>query len=416
MFDGRLWVILALAVLSPSAWGYSYAHLVQLIESRGLQRIEDVLPHLPTELRRNYTLAYRSRSAQEGSFEFPRAILFGRDAKFIIAFNGHPEQRGFTDLEVLQFNDQRREFELYRISFADKVVYSAKNPKTCVACHGASPRPIWSSYEYASPDTRHWPGMYGSIHDAPRFDAAETAAFKRFQNLARHHPRYRVLALEHPQSDWFPYGQGAHQHRFRPNNRLGNLLGRLNAQRVAARILARDSLRRHPNTAWLWLLQCPEVNESDVLQHVRVLLAERSRSTSLPAARVALEPAAGRPTLTMMFEELLAGPETDTWNLTVAGDPPGPSFSTGIIDIDQLVAAVLLGETVSAHQWLGEFYRRSGSRELYDGFESGYYTANVQPGGVGADYDALGAYYDTALAQDACPRLFVGARTEMETR
>ena len=408
MRDKRGWLVCALVVFSPDAWGYSYARLVELIEDRGLQRIADVLPHLPADLRSSYTLAYRSRSAQEGSFEFPRAILFGRDAKFIIAFNGHPQQRGFADLEILQFNDQDREFELYRISFAAGVVYSGKNPQACAACHGINPRPLWSSYEYASPDTRHWPGMYGSVHDAPRFDPTEADAFKRFQDLARGHSRYRSLTLQEPESEWFPYGRGAYQHRFRPNNRLGNLLARLNAQRIAARILRRDFLRRYPNTAWLWLLRCPQVFAPDVEQHVRRLFTQN--------ADAALHASAPGWSLTRMFEDLLGGADLGSWNLASVDDRAGPRFSTGIVDIDHLVAGALLSGTGSAHAWLGEFYRRWSSRELYDGFQPGYYAANVQPGGVGADYDRLAASYDPALAQCACPRLSAGTRLEMAGR
>ncbi len=410
------WAAFALVLGVTDARAFTYLDLVDVITRRGLQRLEDVLPYLPASLRAHYTLVYRSHSLQEASYDYPRAVLFGRDARFIVTFNGNPAQRGYSDLEILQFNEDRREFELYRIAFEDRVQYSQKNPPRCLVCHGRRPGPIWSSYEYGSvPDGGHWPGVYGSIHDAPGRDALEADAFDRFRVRARRHPRYRNLPLDHPDSAWFPYGAGAHQHRFRPNNRLGNLLGRLNARRIAARIRSAKFYQSNPNLVWLWLLNCPQAGDPQVLRWLEDLDGSRLEGVA-PRGRDRSSAAVSRTVrIAGLFEALLTGPEIDGWNLSLANRnaKPAARYSTGIIDIGQLVSAALLQSEVSNLPFPRKYYKRIDNRALYDGFAPGYYGANVEPGGVGADYDALGTLYDRTAARGACSRLWSGARSEM---
>ncbi len=270
-----------------------------------------------------------------------------------------------------------------------------------------SPGPIWSSYDYDTPDVRHWPGMYGSVHDAPILDPVEAQAFKEFRALATHHPRYRHLVGADLESEWFPYGQGPHLHRLRPNNRLGNLLARLNAQRIAARIRERGFVDRYPNIAWLWLLQCPQAHSAQVERHIGALWAQHVD----PALRHT-----GSPPLTRMFEHLLSGLAAASWEMRLPGDQSATRFSTGIVDMVYLVTGVLLQRIGGADALLGDFYQRWSSRELYDRFEPGYYAANVEPGGIGAVYTQLATDYDAALARGACASLSSGARAEMRAR
>jgi hypothetical protein len=387
---------------------FQYEDLVDLIQKKDFATIEQVLPHLPPEYLENYTLAYDSRSLHGSSHDFPRAILFGNDAKLIVTFNGSPEQRRYRDMEIMQFREDSRVFELRSISFADGVRFSDKNPTLCLKCHGASPRPLWSSYEYSEDNSlRHWPGFYGSTHDAPVLNPEEKDAFLLFRALARDHPRYRFLRFIHGGSQWYPYGPGPFKHQFRPNNRLGNLLARLNAKRVARNVRENAFLQTYPNLSFLWILQCPEISDHSYARFI----AHQYRGDVLPETITTdLLDATGQ--AAFVFEKLLSGPDVYTWNLSPEASADEPRFFTGMVSIDELVAAELMSSMPAGH-WLREYYVPWTQRELYDTFKQGYYAENVAPGGVGTAYGATGPFYDREHAKGACPDLNRYARAEV---
>lgn len=167
---------------------------------------------------RFYLLAYRSRSLQEATPENPRAILFHPSADFAAAFNGHPSQKGYNQMELYRFNYQQNKFEFYELSFLEnqKPRLSEANPRKCLDCHQSlgrtdvDPRPNWEPYFM-------WPGFYGSAGDRtfksidhlfpsmkekmdPVRDAVmlqeiplEEERYSRFQELRANHPRYKLL-------------------------------------------------------------------------------------------------------------------------------------------------------------------------------------------------------------------------------
>lgn len=111
---------------------------------------------------RYYLLSYRSRSLQEASFEAPRAIMFSPVGDFMASFNGHEEQAGFDNLELIRFNHDQARFDFYEVSWSDEgPKLSDPNPRKCLDCHqslareGVDPRPNWEPYFL-------WPGFYGS--------------------------------------------------------------------------------------------------------------------------------------------------------------------------------------------------------------------------------------------------------------
>ncbi len=407
-------VLLGHGGVAADAVPMTFEDLRELIEREQLRDPAAVVARLPSDLRRNYTLAYQSQSLQESDYDNPRAILFGSDARLVITFNGHPTQRHYHSLEVLHFREREQRFELRSIDFSTgKAVFSPPNPALCRNCHGHNPRPIWGSYEYEVKDAHHWPGFYGSIHDAPQLRAGEAQAFERFRVRARTHPRYRHLQLSHPESAWYPYGQGAYQHRFRPNNRLGNLLARLNARKIAAELNRSPFLEAYPNTAMLWLLQCPQAATAEFAQHVDGLWQRRFPRRRHDGLYSELKAVAAENRLAFQFEKLLSGLDIYTWNMSVTTLPRGKRFFTGIVSIDQLVAAALLREPPRLLAWLRPYYRPWDHRALYDTFRAGYYRTNVAPGGIGAQYDRLGLYFDPAAAARACDPLSERARAEV---
>src|SRR5690606_5828659 len=60
------------------------------------------------------------------------------------------------NIEVIQFNPDRSEFDFHEISFKNGSALIQRNAKSCFACH--TDRPIWNSYHT-------WPGVYGSQDD-----------------------------------------------------------------------------------------------------------------------------------------------------------------------------------------------------------------------------------------------------------
>jgi hypothetical protein len=130
-----------------------------------IQSLEQALTLVPKNFFNNYVLVYRSRSLQQSSFKHPRAIVFGESGKFIFAFNGDKKQRGFNELEMIQFREDTNRFEFREISFkpGSPPVFSDANPKKCMECHqsphrvGIDMRPNWEPYNF-------WPGVYASLN------------------------------------------------------------------------------------------------------------------------------------------------------------------------------------------------------------------------------------------------------------
>jgi hypothetical protein len=165
--------------------------LRELTLANGVGSIDQLLPLLPASLRSRYVLMHESRSLQEANYRAPRAILYSRDASFVMAFNGDPSQGGFRSLETMEYDDGRGTFRLREITFAINdegrriPVFSELNPPACRDCHGDDPRPIWDAYPV-------WPGAYGEV-ERHRDSPAATAGFAAFLAERPGNPRYRVL-------------------------------------------------------------------------------------------------------------------------------------------------------------------------------------------------------------------------------
>lgn len=146
--------------------GIHFESFIQNIKDHNVTTLEQALALVPETFYNNYVLMYRSRSLQDASPIYPRAILFGRTAKFIMAFNGHEEQKGFNNLEMIQYREATNKWEFRELTFfKDKApVVSEANPKKCLECHQSpkrqniDPRPNWEPYNF-------WPGAYASVDD-----------------------------------------------------------------------------------------------------------------------------------------------------------------------------------------------------------------------------------------------------------
>lgn len=395
-----------LIICCAQAQALTFEQLRAQIDNEKLYTVERVLARLPEEMLANFTMVYESRSLQDASLAAPRVLLFGRDAKLIITFNGEPEQKLYDELELLQWRDADERFELRSIKFnGNGVQFSKKNPAICLTCHGQAPRPIWGSYDYQTTDREFWHGFYGSVHDAPKKVPAERAGYLDLRARAPNHPRFRFLKFEHPGSKWYPYGLGAYQHQYRPNNRLGNLLARLNARRIARLVQQNGFLARHRDLVLSWLLQCERARQPEFAEQVGRLFDQEFPPGKYAGIHDEYAKTPDALKLAFQLEKLLTGLRVYTWNMSIATEPVLGRFSTGILGIDQMVTAALLPQLVQDDPRLRSNYRAWNNAQVYDTFRKGYYRVNVQPGGIGAVYDELGLHYDEALLKKACSSL-----------
>ncbi|HVH83419.1 MAG TPA: hypothetical protein VM713_03780, partial [Steroidobacteraceae bacterium] len=238
----RLSCLPLLLALATPVYGdsFGFATLAALIRTHDVGTVEELLAALPEAQRRNYALMFDSRSLQAASFENPRVILYGPDARFVLTFNGAPTQRGFRVVETLEFDAVTREFRLRELEFPERpggaaaVRVSEVNPERCAGCHGNPSRPLWDSFPL-------WPGAYGERYGAS-LSERERAGLARYLAQQQTHPRYRYLLDVDRYADSRTFrpgagGQYAATVREPPNAELSADLGELQFQAIAARLM-----------------------------------------------------------------------------------------------------------------------------------------------------------------------------------
>ncbi|MFM8313287.1 MAG: hypothetical protein ACKOA8_03295 [Deltaproteobacteria bacterium] len=226
-----------------------------------------------------FTLMKASLSAQGASTTNPRAIVFGPDSKFIFTFNGHQEQAGYQELEMIFFRENPSpRWELRKLSFSgkkQKVELSEANPSRCLSCHQNPVRPIWNAYDV-------WPGAYGENDDAiPDFDndkyaipgfnsppieqrRKEFAQFLEFKKGFGNHPRYSKLKFAEgsPVSPFSPNGRYS-DYRFRPNLKLTESLVKLHSKTLLSRLKTHPDYSDKKKLLLATLLKCGDFVKSE---------------------------------------------------------------------------------------------------------------------------------------------------------
>lgn len=186
---------------------YDWQWLNQLIDSKRITTIENLLAELPSSMREDYVLMYESRSLQKADYQNPRVILHWDSARRILTFNGGPEYKGGNSVEMIQFNEAERKFEFHSLAFAEgKAPVRDQNIQVCSKCHREDSRPNWENYSF-------WPGAYGSEDDL--YTAVEKAELEKFIGRSGRHPRYQHLVnlndyRERSRNDPFTERIGAH--------------------------------------------------------------------------------------------------------------------------------------------------------------------------------------------------------------
>ncbi len=176
------WNLLAnVAFATPAVPKMGFLDFQKILIDKKIQSVERALPELVAAYPKFFrfrTMLYNSLSLQESSFTEPRVIVFGAEAKFILAFNGNQNMRGGMGFETVEYSPSSQSFLFRAVVFKypgfdrakihlepgeialenDQLLISTPNPKVCQACHGTVTRPIWGTYFF-------WPGAYGSDDD-----------------------------------------------------------------------------------------------------------------------------------------------------------------------------------------------------------------------------------------------------------
>jgi hypothetical protein len=238
---------LAAAAEEKSCAGISspitFEKLASKLQECNVLKIEDLLPLLPPEFRSRYVLVYASRSLQGATPGSPRVVMFGLDAKFILAFSGDPELPGYELLETIQFDNHEKRFEFRSVSFPaekkksignQKPVLSELNPQPCKVCHRQDLRPNWDTYSA-------WPGVYGSHNDAmPAAEREQYQTFKEQKYMKFGRYRFFEDADKYPDQAWYYDYYTWTRH----NLQFNLLLSLLNSQTIAKEL--KENSRLHP--------------------------------------------------------------------------------------------------------------------------------------------------------------------------
>jgi hypothetical protein len=236
--------------------------------------VEEFLAALPESLRAHYVLLFETRSPQGGSYEAPRAILYGEDASNVVAFSERPNA-----IDLMFFDRDSASFVFREVTFpqiagARSMRISEPNPERCRVCHGTPAHPLWDTYPL-------WPGAYGEGASGPP-TPEERAAYARFERGMGAHPRYRYLRPHHESSL-----EAAERHyrgdAVRANNvEFGELLGALQAKAIAKELRASTNFER-TRYALLYALT-PRCRELDGTSSLGVLGEDAAEYAAFAAA------------------------------------------------------------------------------------------------------------------------------------
>ena len=220
------------------------------IRSNHIQSVEAFLPLLPDSYLSHYALVFNSRSLQSSTFANPRVLMYGNNAKLIMSFNGSPDEKGYDALELFEFNELNKSFQLEEIQFPPQgdgsangaVIFSQKNPERCLHCHSSNPHPLWDAPPL-------WPGSYGEVYHE-KLSANESDGLYSYLRLQPTHPRYRYLkntALYQDDATFYPSTHNVYNgiEIEAPNAQLSRLLTSMNNEKIMHQVVTSSGFAQY---------------------------------------------------------------------------------------------------------------------------------------------------------------------------
>ena len=162
---------------APGEPEMSVTGLFDFVQANGIGTVSELLSVLPDHYNKNYTLVETTRTTGHSSLEFPRIILFGSEARFMMNVATDPTDPDYERLDVSYMNKDSGNWEFAQFDFTNSQASLNANPASCTQCHGSPARPIWGTY-------LNWPGVIGD--DPAPGNQAETliaAHAQRFNEL-----------------------------------------------------------------------------------------------------------------------------------------------------------------------------------------------------------------------------------------
>jgi hypothetical protein len=163
------------------------------VTEAGIADLETLLGTLPDWLLDSHVLMESTQTTHPASVAHPRVLLFGSDARFLMAFGSDPADPAREVLDLAELRDDGH-WKLRALDFGASPPALSPDDSACTSCHGDPPRPFWGSYP-------SWPGAFGAEQDLV------TAAQATRLNEIRADPTAsdRLFALDVPP----PFGGGA---------------------------------------------------------------------------------------------------------------------------------------------------------------------------------------------------------------
>lgn len=108
--------------------------------------VDELIDFLPADYFGHFTLMRQSRSRHDASREYPRVLLFGNDARFLMAIGTDPADPNVDVVEMAQLDRASGLWTYREIDFGGEQPSPSTDDATCRVCHGTPPRPIWGTF------------------------------------------------------------------------------------------------------------------------------------------------------------------------------------------------------------------------------------------------------------------------------
>jgi hypothetical protein len=299
--------------------------------SAGISSLAGLLGSLPSWILANHVLLDGTRTAHHASVEHPRALLFGSDARFLMAFSSDPDDPSREVIDLAELEDTG--FWKFRsIDFRTSPPTLSPDDSACTGCHADPPRPFWGSYS-------SWPGAFG-----PQQDRVTAAQAERLNELrADPSASDRFFGLGIPA----PFGGGAWEEgdvvrlpgrSYAYSNTVFNMeLGAAVADGAFRRLRASPRFRDLRDE----LLTLSYCAPRDALAY-----ASSGARDAVPATLLSLgvAPAAADP----LYRHLGVDPDLTFSLHRLASEPPDPKWNVSTDTLVGLVNLLLL------HDWMRE--------------------------------------------------------------
>jgi hypothetical protein len=154
----------------------------------GISSAEELLGALPSWLLANHVLVESTRTHHPASAEHPRLLLFGSDARLLLAFGSDPQDPEREVVDAAELEDGGL-WKFRSLDFRTTPPTLSPDDSACTGCHDDPPRPLWGSYP-------SWPGMFGAQQD--RVTSAQAKRLNELRADTGASDRFFALGLPAP--------------------------------------------------------------------------------------------------------------------------------------------------------------------------------------------------------------------------